>query len=124
MKYSLVAVGILCAATRANAQAADQIAIYGCQYATQHMIREPMLQGDSIRFSPELEVQRPSPHATVVRGNGEYQHRQGSRWHWFAFDCTFDARSGETSDVKVRFRPTTDERSATHRARRHPRRAP
>ena len=125
MKYHLVAVGMLCVAATANAQAADQVAIYGCQYATQQVIREPtMLQGDSVRFAPDLQVLRPSEHATVVRGNGEFQHRRGASWHWFAFDCTYDARLGETSDVKVRFRPTADERSSTRRARRQPRRAP
>jgi hypothetical protein len=61
---------------------------------------------------------RATTDGAVVRGGGEYQSRSESSWHAFTFDCEFDARTGEASDVKVHFRPDDGAREESRRWKR------
>lgn len=105
-------------ATNASAQAADQVVMFGCQRAAAEAVRLPLPTVDSVRFGADTRVVRASSDGAVVRGGGEYQSRRGSSWHAFTFDCRFDARTGEASDVKVHFRPNGSAREEPRRGKR------
>jgi hypothetical protein len=111
----LVPAAVIGFATHASAQAADQVVMFGCQRAAAETIRVPLQAVDSVRFGVDTRVVRASSDGALVRGSGEYQSRRGSSWHPFTFDCEFDGRTGEASNVKVQFPPQDGRRAEPRR---------
>ena len=101
---------IVSLATTASAQAAEQVAVWGCQQAAVATIRVPMAESDSARFMPNWRVSRDADLATIVEGDGQFQHRVGASWHRFTYRCKFDYRTGAASNVIVKFPSNAAER--------------
>ena len=114
-------VGAIGVGSTAYGQAADQVVIYGCQAAAAEVIRTPIARADTIRFSANSRIVHSTETNVLVRGEGAFQRQQSSNWHEFAFDCAYDARSGEAYDVKVHFRPNGGARDESRRGRRRTR---
>jgi hypothetical protein len=115
-----VSIAVVSLATSARAQDDGNVAVVSCQTAAGDVIRAPLPESDSMLFAPNPRVSQNGKQEVVVEGDGEFQHRKGSSWHRFTFQCTYDFGSGETGNVKVQFAPNGGKRNDSRRVQRHP----
>jgi hypothetical protein len=74
-----------------------------CPQAVTQAVRGRHPQADRVQFLGDGELLQASNAATGVKGAGQCLDRAGD-WTPFAYTCTYNIRSGETSGVTVHLR--------------------